>query len=236
MKIAIVGTAPSSRNLAPFGDESWQIWTCSPGNINVPRSDVWFELHSLDVPWEDVDSQTQIDWIEFLKKQPKVYTARKYPGFVNSEPYPLADIIAKYSQYFLTSTVSLMLAKAITEILAGREGKEGPFDDAIGLCGVDMATNEEYASQRSGCQFFIRECHLNNIAVVIPPESDIAEPPAVYGLCMESRRWRKLYQRERELQGRVAELKAARIKVTTDEVKLTGALEDTQYHLQTWGG
>ena len=53
LKVAIVGTAPSSRLLAPFNDPSWQIWVCSPGNMNtVPRVDVWFEIHN-NLTWPE---------------------------------------------------------------------------------------------------------------------------------------------------------------------------------------
>src|SRR3990167_6788901 len=34
-KIAVIGTAPSSRMLAPFNDPSWKIWSCSPGNMEI---------------------------------------------------------------------------------------------------------------------------------------------------------------------------------------------------------
>ena len=47
-KIAIIGTAGSSMTLAPFKDESWAIWACSPGaypHCAQNRSDVWFEPH-----------------------------------------------------------------------------------------------------------------------------------------------------------------------------------------------
>src|SRR5215467_5742575 len=35
-KVAIIGTAPSSRMLAPFNDPTWDIWVCSPGNMPGP--------------------------------------------------------------------------------------------------------------------------------------------------------------------------------------------------------
>ena len=48
MKVAIIGTSPSSRMLAPFADESWQIWVCSQGNVGkLPRVSKWFEIHSI---------------------------------------------------------------------------------------------------------------------------------------------------------------------------------------------
>src|SRR5215831_4146159 len=47
LKVALIGTAPSSRMLAPYNDPSWKIWGCSPGNMKIlPRADVWFEVHS----------------------------------------------------------------------------------------------------------------------------------------------------------------------------------------------
>src|SRR3981189_2150960 len=56
LKVALIGTAPSSRMLAPYNDPSWKIWACSPGNMNVlPRVDVWFELHS-DLLWPEHES------------------------------------------------------------------------------------------------------------------------------------------------------------------------------------
>ena len=36
LKIALVGTAPSSRMLAPYNDPSWKIWGCSPGATAAP--------------------------------------------------------------------------------------------------------------------------------------------------------------------------------------------------------
>src|SRR6476661_1662542 len=53
LKVALIGTAPSSRDLAPFNDLSWKIWGCSPGNMNsCPRVDLWFELHS-NLMWKE---------------------------------------------------------------------------------------------------------------------------------------------------------------------------------------
>src|SRR3990167_7020844 len=46
--IAILGTAPSSMELAPFNDPAWALWACSPGAMAIcaqKRSDVWFEPH-----------------------------------------------------------------------------------------------------------------------------------------------------------------------------------------------
>src|SRR5262245_29911805 len=68
LKIAIVGTAPSSRGLAPFNDPSWQIWVCSPGNMNaVPRVDAWFEIHS-NLLWPECRSYGE-PYVNWLRQQ-----------------------------------------------------------------------------------------------------------------------------------------------------------------------
>jgi len=57
--IAIVGSQPTTVMQAPFGDEGWAIYACSPDNTpwgheknrrTLPRFDQWFELHA---PIED---------------------------------------------------------------------------------------------------------------------------------------------------------------------------------------
>src|SRR5882724_13388828 len=66
LKIALIGTAPSSRMLAPYNDPSWTIWACSPGNMNaLPRVNVWFELHS-NLLWPEHESYGK-PYIEWLK-------------------------------------------------------------------------------------------------------------------------------------------------------------------------
>lgn len=221
--IAILGTAPSSRMLAPFDSPDWEIWTCSPGNMELPRSDVHFELHSLDVNWIDIELDRKIQYFDWMKQRQKLYLAREYPGFPKGVRYPIEQQIEKYDQYFFTSSVALMMAEAIDQ-----------KPEKIGLWGVDMATDDEYLLQKSGCQFFIREARKAGITVFIPAESDLDEPPPVYGLCMESRMWRKLNARSHEIQVRLQNLSAERLKISTEEVHLKGALEDVNYMISTW--
>ena len=46
MKVAILGSAPSSLGLTPFSDPAWKIWACSPGTYyRLARCDAFFELH-----------------------------------------------------------------------------------------------------------------------------------------------------------------------------------------------
>jgi len=50
-KIAIIGKAPSSMQLAPYNDESWEIWSINDSiyRQQVPRASRQFELHNIEL-------------------------------------------------------------------------------------------------------------------------------------------------------------------------------------------
>ena len=219
MKIALLGTQPDSINFAPFKDTSWEIWACSPGLINIPRSEVWFDLHYYQEHYRDGED----DWFAFLAKHPKVYMQRVEPEIPNSVAYPIAEMRAKYGPYFWNSSLSYMAALAI-------EAKP----DTIGIWGVDMAANGEYAHQRLGCQYFIQKAIDLGIEIVVPPESDLLEPLPMYGYREANRRWRKLNARLNGFKKRHAELRAARLAQVKEEALLDGAIEDAEYTLMTF--
>jgi hypothetical protein len=219
MKIALLGTQPDSISFAPFKDTSWEIWACSPGLINVPRSEAWFDLHYYQEHYRDGED----DWFAFLAKHPKVYMQRVEPEIPNSVAYPIEEMRAKYGPYFWNSTLSYMAALAI-------EAKP----EKIGFWGVDMAANGEYAHQRLGCQYFIQKAKEAGIEIVIPPESDLLEPLPMYGYREGNRRWRKLNARLNGFKQRHAELRAARLSQVKEEALLDGAIEDAEYTLMTF--
>ena len=74
-KIAILGSAVSSVGLAPFKDPDWEIWGCSPANRDLPRCDVWFELHNVEIK----DREGLTEWMDWLKTKPKVYMQQPLP-------------------------------------------------------------------------------------------------------------------------------------------------------------
>jgi hypothetical protein len=219
MKIALLGTQPDSIKFAPFNDKSWEIWACSPGLMNIPRSEVWFDLHYYQEHYRDGEDE----WFEFLAKHPKVYMQRVEPEIPNSVAYPIAEMRAKFGPYFWNSSLSYMAALAI-------EAKP----EAIGIWGVDMAANGEYAHQRLGCQYFIQRALDAGIEVVIPSESDLLEPLPMYGYREGNRKWRKLDARLRGLRERHAALRAARLSQVKEEAILDGAIEDAEYTLMTF--
>lgn len=144
-KIAIVGCS-DSKDLAPFNDESWEIWAMNNAFITTPRRTRWFEIHPIKFDGKDYWRRKLIKpgIFEYSKEfrgqlvneymkdlaalDIPVYMQQHWDIVPKSEAYPLQDVIHKFGNYF-TNSVSYMIALAIME---------GATE--IGCFGVDMAT------------------------------------------------------------------------------------------------
>lgn len=220
MKIAICGSAPSSKKLAPFNDPEWDIWVCSDANGDLPRADVVFELHDVSI----FEAMPQLSsYMEWLKHQKKVYMIEKLDRYPTSVEYPKARMIEKFGPYFFSSSIAWMMALAIDQ-----------QPEAIGLFGVDMTASDEYAFQRPGCQYFIQKCHDLGIKIIVPPHSDIAQPAPLYGYKEADRFYRKMFIRREELLARLSEQEATMKQAVRNKLQLEGALEDLQYTIESW--
>lgn len=222
-KIGLLGSAPSSLNLAPFASQEWEFWGCSPGAyVHGSRARAWFELHRYEPgqPWFSEG------YCKFLENFPgPVYMAEPVPQIKNCVVIPVDALVAKYSPYFFNSTLSWMFALAIEE-----------KPKTIGLWGVDMAAEEEYYSQKMGCIWFAQIAQSLGIEIGVAPESDLFTPPPLYGVCEVGHAFIKSTQRQRELQARLTDAER-RIKIAEEEKAfLRGAIDDNKYHQQTWHG
>lgn len=241
MKIAILGSAPSSMSMAPFGDTTWKIWGCSPGLYpNCPRVDAWFELHRWEPPVIGNPAQQKPwfspEYVAWMGKQRLVWMFAKVPEIPGSEPFPTEELCRKFGNFFMTSSISWMMAMAIDQILLERETRTAaPGDfDSIALYGVDMAASEEYGYQRAGCQYFIQMCINLGIVVQIPPESDLLRPMPMYGIWESSHFAIKMTKRKAELQSRLAHHQTTAAEHNNQVMFLRGALDDLEYMIQTW--
>jgi hypothetical protein len=224
LKIAMIGTAPSSRDLAPYNDPSWTIWACSPGNMNVvPRADAWFEVHS-NLLWPECISYGA-PYVEWLKQQTFPIYMQDQRLVPNATPLPIQKLVAEFGKYFFTSSFAYMIAMAIQ---AGAS--------EIALFGIDMASKDEYILQRAGGQYFMQKATERGIKVSVPFESDLAQAPELYGYADSTPFGRKIHVRKKEIQDRVAGMKAERDKLSHNITYLEGALEDIEYVKSIWGG
>lgn len=249
MKIALVGSAPSSVRKAPYGDSSWLIWGCSPALYPIAgRVDAWFELHRWEPPVIGKPDQ-QVPWFSpeyvmwMAQRQCPVWMVEPVPEIPQSTRLPHEELVRKYGHFFFNSSLSWMAAMAIEAILLNREllaaddplGIPSTEPDAMGFWGVDMAADEEqYTGQKSGCQFFATLAASLNIRIVTPPESDLMIPRPLYGISESSHRHVKLTTRMNELQGRKAQAQQALEAAKTNMAYIEGVLDDMKYHLNTW--
>jgi hypothetical protein len=229
MKIAIVGTCPSSRMLAPYNDESWEIWTCSPDNVDrLPRVSRWFELHG-DVGWED-QQQWEVNFLAWLNAQSfPLYVQVKHMFRDSAIRFPYEELTKEFGTYWFTSMFAWMMAFAI---------HEGATE--IGIFGADMAADSEYGYQKPAMRRFIEYAEERQIKVSAPMESDILQPPPLYGYSVSTPMGRKLRVREKEILKRVRELRIQRENMVRqldhDIDHLVGALDQLNYAISTWTG
>lgn len=222
-QICLLGSAPSSLQLAPFANPDWAMMGCSPGVYGVaPRTEAWAELHRYEPgqPWFSPE------YCQFLAKYPgPVWMAEERLDIPNAVTLPLDILIQKYSPYFFTSSLAFMMAMAI----------EAGFK-RIALYGVDMAAASEYKDQRLGCQFFAVIARAKGIEVGVPPESDLLRPAPLYGVSEVSHARIKAQARRRELEARVVTALATQQSAKDETVFLRGALEDLEWVEMEWFG
>lgn len=224
LKVALIGTAPSSRMMAPFNDPSWTIWGCSPGNMGIlPRVDAWFEIHG-NLLWPENKHYGE-PYIKWLNEQPFPIYMQNQSFVPKAISLPKAELVREFGPYFFTSSFAWMMALAML-----KGAKE------VALYGIDMASRDEYILQRPGAYFFFEEAKKRGVKMTAPYESDIMQPPGLYGFSEVTQYGRKVLARKSELKDRVNHLKAQRDGAAQQVTYLEGAIEDLDYFESIFGG
>lgn len=240
-KVSIVGMAPSSRGLAPFSDDSWEIWTLSTlvSAGGAPRTDRHFEIHPMK--WfQEREDKSYWQWLASIRDQP-IYAQDTHVDLPTSVAYPKSQITDEFGTY-ITNTVSWMLALAIQELtpLVGTAGEQ----PELAVYGVDMAQDQEdavggageYAAQRPSCEYFLGIAVGRGIRVTIPKTSDLLASRSLYGYDTDSGQFREKWRaRTAELQQRVTNKEQEANRATLETHYLRGALESQRYYRQ-WAG
>jgi hypothetical protein len=228
-KIAIVGTAPLSKDMTPVDDNDWEIWVCSAGNMNSPtvtkRITRWFELHAM----VELEGQENKSWVQpyipWLKAQTfPVWMLEQNDMIPQAHVFPCRELIAEFGREWFTSSIAWMMALAIAEKV-----------DMIGIFGVDMAADvEHYTAQRAGCRYFINEAEKRGIKVQIPWESCLGTPPPIYGLWENTPMGRRINVSEQLLTQKRAEIAATEDRMKLEKCFFDGALEQLRYFKRTF--
>lgn len=233
MKIALIGSAPSSVRFAPYDDPSWIIWGCSPGAVPfVKRVNAWFEIHRWEPPGGYTDPKPWFapDYVQWMAGlQCPVYMIDPVPQVPNSVAYPKDAILEEFGPYFMGSSLSWMVCLAVA---AG--AKE------IALWGVDMSAREEWVMQRTSLQCLLWHISDANkrspykIKVTIPPESDLWVPPVLYGFCENNPHFIKLMTKKFEFAQRYNQAKQKLEEAQHEFRFFEGAADSNDYQLATW--
>jgi hypothetical protein len=230
-KIGIIGTAPASRAVTPFQDQSWDLWACSPGNMAVlQRVSVWYELHSIvemkaaenaawwDNYWKWLRAQTFPIWMQ----EPNEFVPQ-------AMTFPYKDIVRwAGTRNWFTSTPAWMMAHAIYQHQSSQTVAE------IGIFGVDMAAPQEYYTmQKGGLIYWIERAQAAGIKVTIPHESCLGMPTPLYGYSESSRFGRRMNVMQKITSDNLALLQQQQQNTANQIAYHQGALESQQYFMRT---
>jgi len=236
LQVAVVGAAPSSRLLAPFKDESWEILACSAGNTKaLPRITQWFELHDLADLTGPQWASWCVEYLEILRNAKYKVWMHNNSVVPNAEAFPKDELVTKWPEAPFTSSFAWMMAKAINDGAT-----------KIGIYGVDLTAGKEYEYERPGAQYWIGKARELGIEVFIPPESDLGYGIPLYGFDDAQPVARKLKMQCFELRGRIAEmdnqisnLQGQVSRIVQERQQLQGALNEAIYFRRTflaWSG
>lgn len=225
-KIAVLGTAPATRHLAPFDDPDWEIWAHGsyPDQRTrdvVRRFDRWFELHDVDWLGRHPELTDHLAWLG--RETRPVYVLREDPAIPSATPFDDRALLEAHGPGFLTSTTAWMLALAL---------HEGAGE--IGVWGVDMAGDAEYAHQKPGCLHFLALARLQGIAVTIAAGSDLARVPLAYPFNLEDPLAAKVRARRTQYQKQLEATESNLVALEQSRHQLVGLLKDLDYFEKNW--
>jgi hypothetical protein len=182
-KLAIVGTHPATRGLAPFDDPDYEIWVFNeaiPGRADwckrMPDAD--FNMHKPEgYQWVGYADKSGWTWLQsnkdvivwMLETDERVPMGRKYPLDNICKMY-LSRIDHGPEQFrYFTSSVCYALALALYQ----------NYKD-VTIYGVEMETSAEYVYQRDGISLWIGIATQHGVTVHLPESCALMSAP-LYG-------------------------------------------------------
>jgi len=179
--VAIVGSHPTTRDLAPYNNPQIPIWVFNAGVIMdwCKRADVVFEMHPAGEYTNPMVERSEY-WNDFLQKQTvcKVYMQDADPRIPAAIKYPFDSVVKRFLANFLrvdqinkyfTSSPCYAIALAL---LYGYE--------RIELYGIEMETNSEYIYQRDGVGLWVGIALGLGVQIVLPQNTTMFSAP-LYG-------------------------------------------------------
>ena len=163
--IAIIGRCWSTRSDAPWDSRKWEKWTL--GWDVVPATDRVFETHQNFRMYNGTKEEGDWNVAGLRMLNVPVYMLDKHddiPTSVKIDQDAISKLVGNTVQGtpYIESSISWMMAQAILELKPG---------DKIGIWGVDLHCESEYAYQRPNLEYLIGLARGRGIKVFIPPHS-----------------------------------------------------------------
>ena len=189
-KVCILGFA-ATKEKAPLADPDVELYGINElygflapkrEAATLPLFDRWFELHDMQTITDSNEDQAHLKWLKAQPAGRPIYMQEVHADMPASVRYPIEDMIARFGRYF-TSSIGYMLATAICE---GRDGQLKIVDPDvaygwIGLYGIDLAADSEYADQRPNAEYLIGLARGLGIEVVIAEGAALLKADRLYG-------------------------------------------------------
>lgn len=228
-KIAIIGTAPQWQ-LAPFDDPSWEIWGIYGVACAGRRLTRLYELHdkSIIVPMAEKMYPDGKYWKVADGMGKNYITKDHYDQAPNAVRFDFQSNLKKYGPYF-ASSCSWLIADAINEL-----EKDGFTGTELGIWGVNMSSDGEYAHQKPSCSYLLGWARAKGITVTIPASSELLALTHQYGLEAPPRFVQGMEQKRLEI---MADLEAHKKNLKVSELGVYGAerqLDMLKYLEQNW--
>ena len=180
-KIAIVGSG-SSFVEAPWEDKSWEIWGMA--QVMNRRADVLFEIHRPDY-WGVYGGPAYRQ--DLARVKVPLFMREKAEDIPLSRAYPIERVRGVLGpRVDFSCTAVFMLALALTEAVEARATSFANEIETIGLWGLDLAAEDEYAYQRPAMCFLVGLADGLSIPLTIPASSSLCRPGPIYGETSEA--------------------------------------------------
>ena len=218
-KVAIVGSASSTKGMTPWGDHTFEIWGLA-WRGDLRRCDRFFDMHKIDKDRKHVPANYEQKLANLGKP---VYLIHEHPDVPNSVRYPIEKVIDflgpnldpyANGDYFVSS-IAFMIALAIYEQY-----------DEIHLYGIDLIDDTEYAHQRPNTEYLLGIARGLGIRVFIPEGAALLRYNHRYG-----------YQKPPSigiinhavLNSRLAEYKKRKDQLIAELQTIDGAMQEAEH-------
>lgn len=162
LKVAVIGMG-KSLPLAPWEDQSWELWGLPWHRGYAVRMHRLFEMHDMK-HWETKAHKVYTP--AYLKQLGEVdvplYMQEAY--LPNATAYPLDEVSESIGAHYFNSSLGYMVALAIHEKA-----------EEIGVFGVDLVAPDEYGYQKPNMEYLIGVARGKGIKVTIPQSSGLCK-------------------------------------------------------------